>query len=75
MLWGLQLSDWMNLRRDVEFGLLILLLYTMWTFEVGLNVFCIMLCIGMAIQIYRYGFYRLICLNKPLVDREWNVVV
>ena len=54
----------MNLRRDLE----------LWTFnivetaidygsfEVGLTILCIMLCLGMALID--------ICLNKPMGDRE-----
>ena len=50
LLWGLQLSDWMNLRRDLE----------LWTFNTvettinygdsrsWINVFGIMLCLYMA---------------------------
>lgn len=43
-------SDWMNLRRDLNFGLLALLrlLWTMGSFEIELNVFLIMLWLGMA---------------------------
>lgn len=41
-LWELQLSDWMNLGRDLEFELL--LLYTMRTLKGGLKAFGIMLC-------------------------------
>ena len=38
----------------------------MGTFEVGLNVFCIMLCLGMATTDS--------CLDKPMGAREWNVM-
>jgi hypothetical protein len=60
----------MNLRRD----------FKVWTcnvveivigcgdFEIGLNVFFIMLCLGMSL-------YRLMCLNKPVGVREWTVMV
>ena len=37
------------------------------TFEVALNVFCIMLCLGMASTDS--------CLNKPMGAREWDVMV
>ena len=40
----------------------------MWTFEVGLNI-----CLHYAI--FRYGPHRLICLNKSIGAREWNVMV
>jgi hypothetical protein len=36
--------------------------------EVGLNAFCIMLCLGMTPN-------RLICLNKLMGSREWNNMV
>ena len=38
------------------------------TLKVGLNAFCIMLCLSMAP-------YRLMCLNKSMGTREWNVMV
>ena len=39
----------------------------MGAFEAGLNVFCIMLCVGMA----PIG----LCLDKPMRARGWNVMV
>ena len=47
MLWGLQLSDWINIRRYIELLTLLKLLQTMGTLEVRLNVFFIILCLGM----------------------------
>ena len=38
------------------------------TLKVGLNAFCIMLCLSMAP-------HRLMCLNKSMGAREWNVMV
>jgi hypothetical protein len=68
-LWGLQLSvfGWIS-EETLNFGLLTLLrlLATMGTFEVGLNVFFIMLCLGMA---------SIDSLDKPVGAREWNVMV
>jgi hypothetical protein len=77
-IWGLQLSDWMDLRRDFEH----------WTFntveiaisygdfgslEVRLNVLYYYYYYYYAMG--RYGPYRLMCLNKPMGAREWNVMV
>ena len=36
--------------------------------KVGLNAFCIMLCLSMAP-------HRLMCLNRSMGAREWNVMV
>ena len=49
LLWGLQLSDWMNLRRDLELWTfnIVETAMTMRTLKVGLNTFCIMLCLSM----------------------------
>jgi len=69
LLWGLQFSDWMDLRRDFE----------LYTFNIikttdyggfGSWTKCI-LCYAM----FRYGPHRLMCLNKPTGAREWNVMV
>ena len=68
LLWGLQLSDQMNLRRDFELLTLLMLLEIMGTLEVGLNV---LFNYAMA----TYGPHRLMCLNKPMGIREWNVMV
>ena len=38
------------------------------TLKVGLNAFCIMLCLSMPP-------HRLMCLNKSMGAREWNVMV
>jgi hypothetical protein len=38
------------------------------TLKVGLNAFCILLCLCMAP-------HRLMCLNKSMGAREWNVMV
>ena len=69
LLWGLQLSDWMNLRRDFE----------LWTFNIVVTAIdyedfeswtkCIL-----HYAMFRYGPHRLICLNKPMGAREWNVI-
>jgi hypothetical protein len=48
---------------DIGLLPLLRLLQTMWIFEVVLNVFCIMLCLGMAP-------HRLISLNKSMGARE-----
>jgi hypothetical protein len=40
----------------------------MGTFEVGLNVF-------LHYSKPMYDYHRLICLNKPVRVKEWNVVV
>ena len=47
---GLQLSDWMNLRRNFELWTYntVETVIDYGTFEVGLNVFFIMLWLGMA---------------------------
>ena len=66
----LQLSDWMNLRRVLE----------LWTFNIvesaidyggfGSWTKCIFYY-----AMGRYGPQRLLCLNKPMGAREWNVMV
>jgi hypothetical protein len=38
------------------------------TLKVELSAFCIMLCLGMAP-------HKLMCLNKSMGAREWNVMV
>ena len=38
------------------------------TWKVGGNAFCIMLCLSMTT-------HRLMCLNKSMGAREWNVMV
>ena len=60
----------MNLRRDFE-----LLTFNIveaaidyGTKEVGINV-------HFNYSVARYGPHRLICLNKPMGAREWNVMV
>ena len=58
----------MNLRRDFELLNIVETVIDMGTFKIGQNVF---LHCAMA----RYGPYRIICLNKPIRAREWNVVV
>ena len=44
------------------------LLKTIRTLKIGLNAFCIMLCLSMAP-------HRLMCLNKSMGSREWSVMV
>jgi hypothetical protein len=66
----LQFSDWMNLRRDLEF----------WTFNIVETTIdyedfeswtkCIL-----HYAMYKYAPHRLMCLNKSMVAREWNVMV
>ena len=70
LLWGLQLSDWMNLRRDLE----------LWTFNIvetaidyedfgsWTKCICIMLCLSMAPTDSCF-------FNKSMGTREWNVMV
>ena len=110
LLWGLQLSDWMNLRRDLE----------LWTVNIVKSVIdyedfgswtkCILmdmviwymanehaytkyvarqylwsenypLQIGLkddwclSHDMFRYDPYRLMCLNKSIGAREWNMMV
>ena len=62
---GLQLSDWMDLRRDFELWTFNIVdtVQTIGTLEVGLMYF---LNYAMA----RYGPHRLMCLNKPLGARR-----
>jgi hypothetical protein len=70
LLWGLQLSDWINLRRDLE-------LQTFTTVETVIDYEsfgCWNKCI-LHYTMYRYGPHRLTCLNKPLGPREGNVMV
>jgi hypothetical protein len=40
----------------------------MGTLEVGLNVL-------FYYAMFRYGAHRLMCLNKPMGAREWNIMV
>jgi hypothetical protein len=61
----------MILRRDLElltFTTWLRLLYTKGTLKVGLNK---LFYYAMA----RYGPHKLMCLNKPMGAREWNVIV
>ena len=70
LLWGLQLSDWMNLRRDFE----------LWTFNIVETAIdyedfeswtkCIL-----HYAMFKYGPHRLMCLNKSMRARELNVMV
>ena len=63
----MQLSDWINLIRDFEFRKVNIVETAIGTLEVGVNVFCIILCLGMApIET---------CLDKPMGAREWNVMI
>ena len=70
-LWGLQLSDWMNLRRDLE----------LWIFNVVETAIdyedfkswtkCIL-----HYAMFKYAHpHRFMCLNKSMGAREWNVMV
>jgi len=68
--WRLQLSDWMNLRRDFE----------LWTFNiVGTAIdygdFGNRTKHGIFYVMSQYGPHRFICLNKLMGAREWNVIV
>jgi hypothetical protein len=69
LLWGLQLSNWMNVRRDFE----------LWTF----NIIEAVMDYGgfgswskctLHYAMFRYGPHRLMHLNKPIGAREWNVM-
>jgi hypothetical protein len=69
-LWGLWLSDWMTLRRDLErstFNIVETAIYYE-DFESWISAFCIMLCLSMVP-------HRLMCLKKSMGGREWNVMV
>ena len=70
LLWGIQLCDPMNLRRKFNF----------WTF----NIFETAIDCGdfwnwtkciLHYALLRYGPPILICLNKPLGTRQWNMMV
>ena len=67
-LWGLQLSDWMALRRDFELWIIVETAIDYGDLEVGLTV---LFYYSMA----RYGSHRLMYLNKTMGVREWNVMV
>jgi hypothetical protein len=56
----------MNLRRGLELWTFNIVETGMGTLQVGLNVFCIIVCLGMTLMC---------CLNKPMGAREWNVMV
>ena len=63
----MQLSDWINLTRDLELRKVNIVETAIETLEVGVNAFCIILCLGMApIET---------CLDKPMGAREWNVMI
>ena len=63
------LSDWMNLRRNFELWTsnIVATVIDYGTFEVGLNVFCIMLWLGMAPQNHMF--------EQANGASEWNVVI
>ena len=70
LLWGLQLIDWMNLRRGLE-------LRTFNIVEIAIDyedfeswTKCIL-----HYAMFKYGPHRLMCLNKSMGAREWNVMV
>ena len=67
LLWGLQLSDWMNVGRDSE-------LKTFNIAETAIDFGSWTKCI-FYYAMARCGPHRLMCLNKPRGAREWNVVV
>jgi hypothetical protein len=58
----------MNLRRDLELWTfnIVETAMTMRTLKVGLNAFCIMLCLMCPPP------HRLMCLNKSMGAREWH---
>ena len=70
LLWGLQLSDWMNLRRGLElrtFNIVEIAIdyedFKSWTKRI------------LHYAMFKYGPHRLMCLNKSMGAREWNVMV
>ena len=70
LLWRLQLSDWINLRRGLE-------LWTSNTDETAIDYEDIeswTKCI-LHYAMFKYGPHRLMCLNKSMGAREWNVMV
>ena len=71
LLWGLQLSDWMNLRRDFE----------LWTFNIVDTAIDYGDSGNWTKCSLHYAMFRsvppprLIYLNKSIGAREWNVMV
>jgi hypothetical protein len=65
-LWGLQLSDWMNLRRDLELRTFNIVETTIDYEDFESWTKCIL---SMPPP------HRFMCLNKSMGAREWNVMV
>ena len=70
LLWGLQLSDWINLRRELE-------LWTVNVVETAIDYgdFKSWTKYILHYAMARYGPHRPMCLNEPMGAREWNVLV
>ena len=66
----LQLSNWINLRRDFELWILNIVETAIGYGEFRSWTKCIFYYVT-----FRYGPYKLICLDKPMGAREWNVMV
>ena len=71
VLWGLQLSDWKNLRRDLE----------LWIFNIVETAIDYKDFKSWTKCILHYAMFKyapphgLMCLNKSMGAREWNVMV
>jgi hypothetical protein len=67
LLWVLQLSDWMNLKRDFEF-------WTLNSVETAIDYGDFRSWIKFIFYYvkFRYGSHRLICLDRLMGAREWH---